>query len=195
MSSARFATDLRCRTGSVSTDIHCGKESLPTIIMHYLIYCPHFLVFYCLICLNKNITRLTYLVECSSGRYYRDDECVKCDFGTYQDETGKSFCKKCPEGTTTQGRESRSVRDCSLFLKDNTKGDIVELTIFIWFSMFFSKEEKKYKITLLCEIHLVKQFYHRTPHRCFCCAVHGHGFRLSVNDNHCHKKTFVSITV
>lgn len=146
MSSARFATDLRCRTGSVSTDIHCGKESLPTIIMHYLIYCPHFLVFYCLICLNKNITRLTYLVECSSGRYYRDDECVKCDFGTYQDETGKSFCKKCPEGTTTQGRESRSVRDCSLFLKDNTKGDIVELTIFIWFSMFFFKEEKNIKL-------------------------------------------------
>lgn len=87
MSSARFATDLRCRTGSVSTDIHC--------------------------------------VECSSGRYYRDDECVKCDFGTYQDETGKSFCKKCPEGTTTQGRESRSVRDCSLFLKDNTKERLI----------------------------------------------------------------------
>lgn len=66
-----------------------------------------------------------HCVECSYGRYYTDDECVKCDFGTYQDETGKSFCKKCPEGTTTPGRESRSVRDCSLFLKDNTKERLI----------------------------------------------------------------------
>lgn len=51
-------------------------------------------------------------------------------FGTYQDKTGKSFCKKCPEGTTTPGRESRSARECSLSLKDNTHGNLVELTIF-----------------------------------------------------------------
>lgn len=64
-------------------------------------------------------------VECSYGRYYRDNQCVKCDFGTYQDETGTSFCKKCPEGTTTPGKESRSVRDCSLFLKDNTNERLI----------------------------------------------------------------------
>lgn len=89
------------------------------------------------------------LVECSYGRYYRDDECIKCDFGTYQDETGKSFCKKCPEGTTTPGRESRSVLDCSLFLKDNTKGNLVELTAFLCFPICFQKRKKEWNKTAL----------------------------------------------
>lgn len=87
--------------------------------------------------MNENVTKLIGLVECSYGRYYRDNECVKCDFGTYQDETAKSFCKNCPEGTTTPGRESRSVRECSLSLKDNTKSNLVEFTILYMLSNMF----------------------------------------------------------
>lgn len=54
------------------------------------------------------------LVPCAPGRYYRNDECVKCDFGTYQDLSAQLSCKHCPDGTTTPGRESRSVTECSI---------------------------------------------------------------------------------
>ncbi|XP_078337815.1 uncharacterized protein LOC111100868 [Crassostrea virginica] len=58
-----------------------------------------------------------YCVECSNGRYYKNDECLKCDYGEYQDETGQTSCKKCPSGSTTPGRESRSVDECSVLLQ------------------------------------------------------------------------------
>lgn len=92
-----------------------------------------------LVCPTGSVSMDIHCVECSYGRYYRDDECIKCDFGTYQDETGKSFCKKCPEGTTTPGRESRSVLDCSLFLKDNTKERLIVVfgVLFTVFALVF----------------------------------------------------------
>lgn len=62
------------------------------------------------------------LVECSYGRYNKDGQCVKCDFGTYQDEIGQSTCKVCPKGTTTPGRDSRSVNECSVHLNENSNG-------------------------------------------------------------------------
>ncbi|XP_062573264.1 uncharacterized protein LOC134235178, partial [Saccostrea cucullata] len=60
-----------------------------------------------------------YCVECSPGRFYKSNECVKCDFGTYQDESGKFSCKECPDGTTTPGRESRSATECSVLVSKN----------------------------------------------------------------------------
>lgn len=86
-----------------------------------------------LICPVGSVSTDIYCVECSYGRYYREEECVKCDFGTYQDETGKLFCKKCPEGTTTPGRGSRSVRECSLLLKDNINERLI-----VVFSVLFT---------------------------------------------------------
>lgn len=69
------------------------------------------------------------IVECTYGRYFKDNECLKCDFGTYQDETGQSSCKECPEGTTTPGRESRSVKECSVHLKGKKNGDLHNVTL------------------------------------------------------------------
>lgn len=66
------------------------------------------------------------LVECSFGRYNKDEQCVKCDFGTYQDEHGQSICKECPEGTTTPGRDSRSVYECSVYVNENSNGIYVD---------------------------------------------------------------------
>lgn len=63
-----------------------------------------------------------FCVECSYGRYNKDGQCVKCDFGTYQDEIGQSTCKVCPKGTTTPGRDSRSVNECSVHLNENSNG-------------------------------------------------------------------------
>lgn len=63
-----------------------------------------------------------FCVECSYGRYYKDGLCVKCDFGTYQDEIGQQSCKECPEGTTTLGRDSRSIIECSVNLKEKSDG-------------------------------------------------------------------------
>ena len=63
-----------------------------------------------------------HLVECSNGRYYKNDECLKCDYGEYQDETGQTSCKKCPSGSTTPGRESRSVEECSVLLQHSNNG-------------------------------------------------------------------------
>ncbi|XP_048737007.2 sushi, von Willebrand factor type A, EGF and pentraxin domain-containing protein 1-like [Ostrea edulis] len=55
-----------------------------------------------------------YCIPCAPGRYFRDNECLVCDFGTYQDRSGQLSCKECPDGTTTPGRESRSVTECSV---------------------------------------------------------------------------------
>lgn len=77
------------------------------------------------------------LVECTPGRYYKDGECIKCDFGTYQDEIGQLSCKECPEGTTTLGRDSRSVNECSLHLDEKSNG--------IYKNSFLMHSRQKYK--------------------------------------------------
>lgn len=67
------------------------------------------------------VTLFSYriVVPCSLGRYLNNAECVKCEYGTYQDNTGQTYCKKCPDHTTTPGRESRASTECSVKL-DNT---------------------------------------------------------------------------
>lgn len=64
-------------------------------------------------------------VPCGPGRYYKDDECVKCDFGTYQDRSGQLSCKECPDETTTPGRESRSSTECSVKLQNSKDGRFI----------------------------------------------------------------------
>lgn len=81
-----------------------------------------------------------FCVECTPGRYFKDGECIKCDFGTYQDETGQSKCKECPEGTTTPGRDSRSVNECSVNLNDHSNGllytVVIALSVFLFGGLF-----------------------------------------------------------
>lgn len=69
-----------------------------------------------------------YCVECSPGRFYTSNECKKCDYGTYQDETGKFSCKECPDGTTTPGRESRSAAECSVHVEKKSN-DIILIIV------------------------------------------------------------------
>lgn len=114
-SSAHLRTNVKCPTGTVARDIFCGKIKITTIK-------------------NINVSILTnlcvifyVLVECTPGRYYKDGECVKCDFGTYQDQIGQSTCKECPEGTTTIGKDSRSVNECSVHLNKNSTGNYIRV--------------------------------------------------------------------
>lgn len=52
-------------------------------------------------------------VPCSVGHFYHDAECIPCPKGTYQADTGLSFCSHCPELTTTEGTASISHEDCN----------------------------------------------------------------------------------
>nr|XP_034317640.1 uncharacterized protein LOC117686571 [Crassostrea gigas] len=53
-------------------------------------------------------------VECPSGTYYLQGLCEVCPIGTYQDEMGKTYCKTCPSGYTTQFVASQSPTACSV---------------------------------------------------------------------------------
>ncbi|XP_052700846.1 sushi, von Willebrand factor type A, EGF and pentraxin domain-containing protein 1-like isoform X1 [Crassostrea angulata] len=53
-------------------------------------------------------------VECPSGTYYLQGLCEVCPIGTYQDEMGKTYCKTCPSGYTTQFVASQSSTACSV---------------------------------------------------------------------------------
>ena len=80
------------------------------------------------------------LVPCAPGRYYRNDECVKCDFGTYQDLSAQLSCKECPDGTTTPGRESRSVTECSIKYDTELNGTrIIIFFIYLMIQYTFSQ--------------------------------------------------------
>ncbi|XP_069110342.1 uncharacterized protein [Argopecten irradians] len=58
-----------------------------------------------------------YCVPCSRGRFQHGDECEKCTEGTYQGKIGSTTCTHCPEGFTTEGRASQSIKDCTVPLK------------------------------------------------------------------------------
>ena len=53
------------------------------------------------------------LVYCSPGTYNEDGKCKFCEVGLYQDEQGKSECKKCPPGKSTAFMGSTDVDDCT----------------------------------------------------------------------------------
>lgn len=62
-----------------------------------------------------------FAVECPSGTYYLQGLCEVCPIGTYQDEMGKTYCKTCPSGYTTQFVASQSSTACS----GNRKFDLI----------------------------------------------------------------------
>ncbi|XP_061173455.1 uncharacterized protein LOC133182624 [Saccostrea echinata] len=72
-------------------------------------------------CSTGMVPRNFYCIPCAPGRYFKKEECIKCDFGTYQDRMGQLSCKECPKETTTPGRGSRSVTECTVKL--DTKSD------------------------------------------------------------------------
>ncbi|XP_062584887.1 uncharacterized protein LOC134246515 [Saccostrea cucullata] len=69
-----------------------------------------------------------YCIQCAPGRYYKKNECVKCDFGTYQDRMGQLSCKECPNETTTPGRGSRIATECSVKLETKSQTSTLIIT-------------------------------------------------------------------
>ncbi|CAG2241794.1 unnamed protein product [Mytilus edulis] len=65
-------------------------------------------------CQSGTVPFLAYCVPCSIGHYYSNEECLSCDKGTYQDQTGQTFCFSCPKGMTTEGTDSVSIDDCNV---------------------------------------------------------------------------------
>ncbi|XP_028326228.1 thyroglobulin [Gouania willdenowi] len=45
-------------------------------------------------------------VICPAGSFFSDGACLLCPEGTYQDVTGRNFCKKCPKGSSPAGASS-----------------------------------------------------------------------------------------
>lgn len=74
-------------------------------------------------CPTGSVSVQFYCVPCGPGRYFKNDECVKCDFGTYQNLSGQLLCKECPKDTTP-GRESRSVTECSVKIPETSKESV-----------------------------------------------------------------------
>uniref|UniRef100_A0A803TPJ8 Thyroglobulin n=1 Tax=Anolis carolinensis TaxID=28377 RepID=A0A803TPJ8_ANOCA len=61
-------------------------------------------------------------VVCPPGTYFQSDSCVPCPSGFYQEETGSSFCIKCPLGKSTVStgafRSEHCITDCQMDERD-----------------------------------------------------------------------------
>ena len=57
---------------------------------------------------------LSLPVACPEGTFYQMKilKCIPCPQGSYQDDEGRLFCKRCGEGKTTRGLGSREKDDC-----------------------------------------------------------------------------------
>lgn len=53
------------------------------------------------ILLADNVPSKSNLRSCSPGSYHNGTVCLKCPAGTYQNEPGRKFCKKCPKDTAS----------------------------------------------------------------------------------------------
>lgn len=62
---------------------------------------------------KKHLRNYLTLVPCSYGHYYLNRDCLSCPIGTYQNDVGQVFCRRCPEGWTTEGTDSVSKDDCN----------------------------------------------------------------------------------
>ena len=51
-----------------------------------------------------------FAVVCPAGSFSREGACLLCAQGTYQGETGRGFCNKCPRGSSPAG--ASSVNQC-----------------------------------------------------------------------------------
>ena len=57
----------------------------------------------------------TLLGPCSPGTYFTKEEnnCLRCQVGYFQPNSGQSSCEKCPVGTTNKGEGSANCTgDC-----------------------------------------------------------------------------------
>ncbi|XP_069124616.1 signal peptide, CUB and EGF-like domain-containing protein 1 [Argopecten irradians] len=103
-----------------------------------------------------------YCVPCSRGRFQQGDECEKCTEGTYQGQIGSTTCTHCPEGFTTEGRASKSIKDCTVPLKRASDyvpdwvyglsiglgvGILCILTILLWRKNREGKQKRKLRDT------------------------------------------------
>ncbi|XP_078597007.1 uncharacterized protein LOC144873484 isoform X2 [Branchiostoma floridae x Branchiostoma japonicum] len=55
-----------------------------------------------------------YCVPCPVGTSFSNGKCMKCDQGTYQNQTGQVNCVACPPGLTTEGFGAFDEDDCSV---------------------------------------------------------------------------------
>lgn len=55
-----------------------------------------------------------FSADCSAGQYYDSivEQCLQCNFGTYQPEAYQYECEICPQGTTTEIQGSSQLTDC-----------------------------------------------------------------------------------
>ena len=58
------------------------------------------------------------VVSCPPGFYTHGEECKLCKEGTYQDESDKNECKRCPLLKSTRFVGAISVFDCSCKIRD-----------------------------------------------------------------------------
>ncbi|OWF49853.1 uncharacterized protein LOC110451156 [Mizuhopecten yessoensis] len=65
-------------------------------------------------CRDGKIQLEALCTDCPHGTYNTDSsECIPCPYGTYQDTAGSTFCKKCPDGSSTPLLGSSDISDCS----------------------------------------------------------------------------------
>ncbi|KAM7421682.1 hypothetical protein PAMA_015705 [Pampus argenteus] len=67
-------------------------------------------------------------VVCSAGSFSREGACLPCPLGTYQDEEGRDFCKRCPRGSSAAGASSvnQCVTECQKRgLRCSNQGDFL----------------------------------------------------------------------
>ncbi|XP_019616663.1 PREDICTED: sushi, von Willebrand factor type A, EGF and pentraxin domain-containing protein 1-like isoform X1 [Branchiostoma belcheri] len=63
-------------------------------------------------CSIGEIVVMFYCVPCPIGTSFNNGKCIKCDKGTYQNETGQVNCITCPTGLTTEGFGAFDEEDC-----------------------------------------------------------------------------------
>ncbi|XP_019616636.1 PREDICTED: sushi, von Willebrand factor type A, EGF and pentraxin domain-containing protein 1-like [Branchiostoma belcheri] len=63
-------------------------------------------------CAIGEVAVMFYCVPCPVGTSFDNGKCVKCDIGTYQNETGQVNCIACPTGLTTEGFGAFDKEDC-----------------------------------------------------------------------------------
>ncbi|XP_059140117.1 uncharacterized protein LOC131928191 [Physella acuta] len=55
---------------------------------------------------------LAVCAYCVPGSYWKNDQCLLCPIGTYQEQFGMTYCESCPAGTSTAGLGSQSITHC-----------------------------------------------------------------------------------
>jgi hypothetical protein len=56
-----------------------------------------------------------FLVKCPEGSYSRNEQCVPCPIGFYQEQAGSMACIPCPAGRTTVAIGAFSQTHCKSY--------------------------------------------------------------------------------